>query len=226
MAEDWLGRWREARIGWHEPDGNASLKALWPSALRGSHVLVPLCGKARDLHWLALQGACVTGVELSPIAAQQFFAENELRFTRARDAGLPSYRARELPITFCIGDYFSFRGGGFDALYDRGALVAMPPEQRPRYAAHTDTLLAGGASRLVITLEYDQAVAGGPPYSVPAAELLSYWPMLERRREHNDIANCPPKFRAAGLTTVLEVAWCCGTSRSRSGGSLEQTSRR
>jgi thiopurine S-methyltransferase len=206
MGEDWQQRWREGRIGWHEAEGNANLKALWPAAA-GRRVLVPMCGKTQDLRWLASRGAEVTGVELSPLAVDAFFAEQELGCTRGTLGGLPCYRADDVPITLCVGDYFDFAGVEFDALYDRGALVALTADERPRYAAHTDSLLTDAPVRLVITLEYDQRRVDGPPYSVAAAELLSYWPEMRRVRERNDMDNCPPKFREAGLTAVTEVAW-------------------
>ena len=60
---------------------------------------------------------------------------------------------------------------------------------------------------MVITLEYDQQVVNGPPFSVLAEELEGYWDDLVRVSEKSDIDNCPPKFRKAGLTDILEVIW-------------------
>jgi len=207
MTTDWLERWREGRIGWHETAGNAQLKAFWPRAARGRRVLVPLCGKTPDLAWLAEQGCDVIGVELSPLAAEAFFDEQRLPFNRDALGGLPCYRAKDRSIAICVGDYFDWPGPVCGALYDRGALVATPVEQRPFYVRHTDSLLARDALKLVITLEYDQHAVSGPPYSVPAAELLSYWPDLESVSAHNAIDNSPPKFRDAGLREVTETTW-------------------
>ena len=39
-------------------------------------ILVTMCGKSVDLLWLCSRGHSVTGVELSPIAVEQFFKEN------------------------------------------------------------------------------------------------------------------------------------------------------
>ena len=50
-------------------------------------------------------------------------------------------------------------------------------------------------------------MAAGPPFSVPAAEVLSYWPGLVRLDSQNDIENAPPKFINAGLTEMIEVIW-------------------
>lgn len=206
-GENWLARWERGRIGWHQPDGNAMLRKYWPAAADGGRVLAPLCGKTPDLKWLAERGSEVTGIELSSLAAEAFFTEHALPFTRGEQGGLPCCRGVDLPVTICVGDYFEFSGERFDALYDRGALVAMPARHRPAYVAHTDSLLAPGAARLLVTLEYDQRVADGPPFAVHADEVLSYWPALARVDEHEDIDNCPPKFREAGLTSVIEAAW-------------------
>lgn len=206
-GEDWLGRWREGRIGWHEADGNALLKAHWPSLPAGSRVLVPLCGKSVDLKWLAGRGLDVIGVELSALAIEAFFAEHQLAYERDERGTLPAWRAVDRRLTLYCGDYFRFSCPPCDAIFDRGALVAVPADERPAYAAHTRTLLRRGAFHLLVTLEYEQERVAGPPFSVPADEVLGYWPDLERVGAHNDIANAPPKFAAAGLDEFIEVAW-------------------
>jgi thiopurine S-methyltransferase len=83
----------------------------------------------------------------------------------------------------------------------------MPAEWRPAYAAQVDALLETRARRLVVTLEYDQSIAEGPPYSVPSGELLSYWPGLSPLESRDDLVNGPPKFRDAGLDEMIETVW-------------------
>lgn len=204
MPEPWIERWREGRIGWHEPDGNRSLQKHWRAT--GRRVLVPMCGKSRDMLWLAMQGNEVVGIEVSDIAVRAFFDENGLEFAVDGDKALV-YRAKDVPITIICGDYFAFDAHGFDAHYDRGALVALPADERPAYAAHTNALLTSDALQLVITLEYEQELADGPPWSVAAEEVLGYWPRLERVNSYEDLENAPPKFRDAGLTSFREVVW-------------------
>lgn len=207
MNEGWIGRWKEGRIGWHEAAGNAALRRHWPALPRGKRVLVPLCGKSVDMIWLAEQGLQVTGVELSALAIEAFFAEQALTARVERRGSFDVHSARERPIALWRGDFFDFVETGFDALYDRGALVALPTDLRPRYTEHLERLLHPGAARLIITLEYDQGRAAGPPFSVPEAEVFSYWPGLERVSERDDLAGGPPKFREAGLERLLEVVW-------------------
>lgn len=203
MNETWLERWQQGRIGWHETSGNRSLKRHWRGA--GLRVLVPLCGKSVDMLWLARQGNEVTGVEVSEIAARDFFKDNGLQYRRSANGA--RYRATDLPVSIICGDYLAFDETGFDAHYDRGALVALPAGTRARYAAHTTARLAANPVQLVITLEYAQACVDGPPYSVPSDEVLSYWPALTRVDAYDDIQNAPPKFCAAGLEELTEVVW-------------------
>lgn len=213
MTEDWLSRWREGRIGWHEAGGNAALRRHWPSIPPGRQVLVPLCGKSVDMVWLAERGLAVTGVELSATAVEAFFAEQRLTASVERRAPFDVYTASEIPVALWCGDFFDFTETGFDALYDRGALVALPPDLRPRYAERLKRLLRPGADRLILTLEYDQARVPGPPFSVPAREILGYWPDLERVDEADELETGPPKFREAGLARLLEVVWRSATER-------------
>lgn len=206
MNDAWLERWREGRIGWHEAQGNRSLVRHWRGT--GRKVLVPLCGKTVDMLWLARQGNEVTGVEVSDIAVREFFDENDLGCERSADGR--RYTATELPVTIACMDYFDFDETGFDAHYDRGALVALPAARRRAYAAHTSERLVADPARLVITLEYEQQRVDGPPYSVGPEELHSYWPSLTRVEVRDDIGNAPPKFRDAGLTRLTEVVWQSG----------------
>jgi thiopurine S-methyltransferase len=207
MAEDWLARWQQGRTGWHETGGNSGLRRFWPELPAGSRVLVPLCGKTPDLGWLESRKLDITGVELSPLAAEAFFSENSLGYTVSRKGSFQVYTGSDRKITIFCGDYFMFAGQSFDAVYDRGALIALPVSTRGRYARHTDSLLRPDAVRLLITLEYDQAIAEGPPFSVTADEVRRYWPMLHRISEKDDLENCPPKFRQAGLRQITEVIW-------------------
>jgi thiopurine S-methyltransferase len=204
MGDQWLDRWIEGRTGWHEPAGNRNLQAHWQWS--GKRVLVPMCGKTPDLLWLEAQGNDVVGVELSEIAVLGFFEENELRF-ESLEGSLPGYRAVDRRITLYCGDFFRFQETSFDAHYDRGALVALSSDLRTRYARQTLSLLEPAAEQLVITVEYDQDVCDGPPFSISPDELLEHWPRLRRHAVVDDTANAPPKFLEAGLNKMHEVVW-------------------
>ena len=204
MTESWLERWREGRIGWHEERGNASLRKHWHAS--GKRVLVPLCGKTVDMLWLEEQGNSVVGVELSDIAARAFFEENALPYT-VLAGRLPAYTGEDRDITIYCGDLFDFDATGFTGWYDRGALVATPAEQRRAYAEHINARLAPDACRLLITLEYDDGLATGPPFSISREEILRYWPDMQVVERYDDIENGPPKFLEAGLQALFETVW-------------------
>lgn len=207
MSEDWKSRWEEGRIGWHEADGNSALRKYWPTPGNGERVLVPLCGKSPDLLWLAQQGHDVTGVELSEVAVRAFFVESSLEFAAIEAGGFLVFKCASPRITLVCGDYFGYSDKPFDALYDRASLVALPQQMRPEYVRHTKSLLKPDATQLLITLEYDQSKANGPPYSVLADEVADYWGNIPRLSGYNVIDSAPPKFREAGLTEVTESVW-------------------
>lgn len=208
MSEEWLDRWATGRTGWHEAEGNAGLRTHWPAS--GGRVLVPLCGKTPDLAWLAGRGHEVVGVELSEIAVRGFFEDQGLGYDMTPHGALDRYRAREAPITIWCGDYFAFDDEPFDGLYDRGAYVAIDPGRRGDYARHTRALLQPDATRLVITLEYDQSIVAGPPFAAWPDDVKADWGRLERVAEKDDIDTCPPKFVQAGLREIREIVWRSG----------------
>ena len=207
MTSEWLERWEKGHTGWHEANGSAALRKFWPGQAGGSRVLVPLCGKSPDLVWLSQQGCDVTGVEISEIATRAFFDEADIRFEVSRAGGLRWFRSVEHSLTIVCGDYFSFTDEPFDALYDRAALVALPPEKRTRYVMHTKKLLKSNAKQLLITLEYDQKKVSGPPFSVLPDEVKKHWPELRRAGELSALKNMPPKYRDAGLSRFVEAVW-------------------
>lgn len=165
----WFDRWQNNQIGFHQPDGQPMLRAHW-SALelpQGARVLVPLCGKARDMAWLAAQGYAVTGVELSETAAHDFFNESSREYSISQDG--PFQRFSDGVVDILVGDFLQLsaeRLARFDAWYDRAALIALPPTMREQYAAHLLAHLPSHARGLLITFAYDQSLMEGPPFSV------------------------------------------------------------
>lgn len=170
----WLSRWQNNRTGFHEPTPNAFLTAHF-SALDirpGGRIFLPLCGKSRDAAWLCEQGFTVVGVELSRLAVTQFFAESGLVPEISSTGSFERFEAGG--VTLFAGDIFDLDPetlGTVDAVYDRAALVALPETMRRRYAPHL-IALTKAAPQLLVTLEYEQSHAEGPPFSVPETELL------------------------------------------------------
>ncbi len=173
----WQARWQEGRIGFHEPAANPLLTTHFNSLnLRpGDTVFVPLCGKSLDLDWLLSRDLHVIGIELHQDAVNEVFDRLDLIPERQNIGALT--RASANNITLFCGDIFDLTAdllGPVNAIYDRAAIVALPPETRPQYAAHI-TEITQSAPQLLISFDYDQTLSGGPPFSVPQPELLNHY---------------------------------------------------
>lgn len=175
----WYEVWEQGRVGFHQKRPNPQLREFWPQlGLHGrGRVLVPLAGKSRDMLWLREQEHEVIGVELSEIAVRDFWRENDLtavsepfgpfeRYTSEASSGLELW----------CGDYFRVTPqmvaeAEITAVYDRAALIALPPDMRRKYAEHTAAILPSGTKVLLLAIEYSQDEMQGPPFSVSDAEV-------------------------------------------------------
>lgn len=172
-TEFWHERWEAGQLGFHQPKPNAMLvRHLGALELaKGARVFLPLCGKTLDIGWLLSQGHRVAGAELSEIAIQDLFTDLGVDPEVTPAGDLKRYSADGIDIF--VGDIFTLSAdvlGPVDAVYDRAALVALPPEMRTRYAGHLPAI-TGRAPQFLLTFEYDQSAINGPPFSVSAAEV-------------------------------------------------------
>jgi len=91
-------------------------------------------------------------------------------------------------------------------LYDRAALIALPPPMRERYAAHLTRILPVGTQGLLITLDYDQAQLDGPPFALLDGEvrrlLEPQWQL--QVEDEQDVLGESWKFLQAGVTRLDE----------------------
>jgi thiopurine S-methyltransferase len=212
QADFWHERWASNQLGFHQAEVNALLRTHWPEldVDPAAPVFVPLCGKSLDMVWLHELGHPVIGVELSPIACRDFFAEQGLTPQRQPDGALETWSAPG--YTLHCGDFFALSAGdlaGVAGVFDRGSLVALPPEMRRRYAEHMAAILPGGARVLLLAVDYDQSEMNGPPHSVPADEVEALFGRafaIERLAEHGP-SDPPPHFRDRGLRSMSEVIW-------------------
>ena len=203
----WQERWARNQIGFHLPEVNPYLQRHWPPLAAGAKVLVPLCGKSLDLMWLASQGLRVVGVELSEQAVEAFFSEQNLA-PRVTERGVFKVYQADLIEIWC-GDFFALNAevlADCAALYDRAALIALPPLMRAQYTEHLNAWLPSGCRGLMIALDYEQAQKAGPPFAVTDEEvqlLLGERWMLQVLQEQ-DILGESWKFVQDGVTRLEE----------------------
>jgi thiopurine S-methyltransferase len=202
----WHSRWQKNQIGFHEGAANALLVEHFEAGIGrpGGRVFLPLCGKTNDIGWLLARGCRVAGAELSRLAVDQLF----------RDLGIEPEIADQGPLTRCsasgldifVGDFFGLTAEGLgpvEAVYDRAALVALPAAMRRRYAAHL-TQTTGAAPQLLISLEYDQSLMDGPPFSVGGEEINE---LYADRFEVTRLASVAVAGGLKGRCPAIEHAW-------------------
>ncbi len=207
--EFWHERWQKNELGFHQDGINAHLQRVWPTLGLdpAARIFVPLCGKSRDMLWLAGQGHKIVGVEISPIAVEAFFNENQLTPTKSVETSFTRWQAGE--ISLLLGDFFQLEPRHIEpvgGVYDRASLVALPPAMRPRYAQHMAKLLPPGTQTLLVAFDYPQSEMNGPPFSVPKREVESLFsPYFDvELRYSEDILESNPRFRERGLTSMIE----------------------
>jgi len=208
----WQQRWEKNQTGFHEGEVNAQL-AQYIDRLKlasGMSVFVPLCGKAIDMRWLIDQGYYVTANEVSDIAVRAFFKEQQMTYAKTGQPLFNCYQNEQIHI-YC-GDFFELTPHLVDdvqAIYDRAALVAMTAEQRPAYAQKLLSLFPHRPNMLLVTLEYDETIMQGPPFSVSPEEVERLYGaayevvclQVEERIEEE------VRFKEKGLSSLKEAVF-------------------
>ncbi|MBI4809420.1 MAG: thiopurine S-methyltransferase [Nitrosomonadales bacterium] len=207
--EFWLERWERSEIGFHQGEINPYLLRYWQElpASRSGEVFVPLCGKSLDMLWLRQQGCKVLGVELSPIAVEDFFRENGQSPSHASSGKFECCEADGIRIL--CGDFFDLTRQDLakvSAVYDRASLVALPPEMRERYARHLVEILPPGTQIMLIAFDYPQAEMDGPPFAVSVEEVEALYGKYAEIRllAQEDALAQNPRFQQRGMTRLQE----------------------
>jgi len=170
----WVKVWEDDQVHFHQKSVNPYLERYWDRLrLNGDEtVLVPLCGKSKDMVWLNERGHNVYGVEISPIAVQAFFEENKIEHDQYEKSPFVYRDSGEIKIL--NGDFFHLTKdhlNSVSAVFDRAAIVALSEPLRYRYANHLINLLTTGTRVLLITVEYPEIETLGPPFSVRQSEI-------------------------------------------------------
>ncbi|XP_071499595.1 probable thiopurine S-methyltransferase [Diadema antillarum] len=200
----WEDRWTDGRIDFHQTEVNESLVQFKDKLLikDKSRVFVPLCGKTVDLKWFADQGHEVVGVEGIDQPVTEFFQEQKLSYTKSDIHGVEGgklYESEDGRIKIFVSDLFNLTRdilGQFDAVWDRGSVVAVDECDRKEYAKVISSLLSPGARMLLVTVNCDPAEKvkdhKGEKFTI---ELLSDVENLEKN----------PRFRRRGFTWMREL---------------------
>jgi thiopurine S-methyltransferase len=212
QPEFWHQRWALDQIGFNQPHVNPYLQRFWSElgVKKRERVFVPLCGKSVDMTWLVQQGVSVVGVELSEKAVEDYFSACNVQPMTEQRGTFKVYSQGGCEI-WC-GDFFKLTAkdiGNCSVLYDRAALIALPPEMRWRYVQHLNKILPADCRGLLITLDYEQSEVAGPPFSVAEDEvvqLLSLEWRLKVIAEEN-VLEQSRKFADAGATRLSEQVY-------------------
>lgn len=208
----WLDRWQKSDIGFHQPSAHDFLERHWPvlGVPKGCEVLVPLCGKSKDMVWLADHGHAVIGTELAQSAIDQFFAERSRAPSSVTEGAFTVKRAG--PFALWCGDHLALdpavtrRIGG---VFDRAALVAMPRVMQQPYADKLSALTPSGVPVLLVSLDYDPSEMDGPPFPISPDRIEALFghdfriTLLEKR----DGLSASQNLKNRGLSSLQEMAW-------------------
>ncbi|HEV8695964.1 MAG TPA: thiopurine S-methyltransferase [Lysobacter sp.] len=208
----WHQRWQDNQIGFHQDKPTPLLLKHWPAIGMpvGAKVFVPLAGKTLDMVWFASQGYRVLAVELSRLAIEQFIEEHGLT-PEVRESRYGTHYIAGTVELIC-GDAFALDTEALadcSAVFDRAALIALPPDLRRRYVHELYSLLPQRCRGLLITLEYPPNEKQGPPFPVTEGEVRELYgrdwevEVLERR----DILAQQPTFIDEGVTSLDTVVY-------------------
>lgn len=206
----WKEAWIEGRTGFHKSEAHELLvKHL--NIFKSDRILVPLCGKSLDMIFLRDQGLKVTGVELSPLALDQFAQENEISFELKQ---VNQQMVRSSPgLDLVQGNFFEYQPAQkFKAIYDRASTIALPLDLRAAYFKHLQTLLSDDGVILMILLtasDHQIPLDFGPPFFVPVAEVKSAFKDGYDVQELSSRAtqNIPERYQQMGVKEVYETAF-------------------
>ena len=220
--EFWQERWDNDQIGFHQEHINPYLayfygdKGLPHEKRQALKVFVPLCGKSRDMLWLARNGYPVFGVECSERAVDAFYQESAVHFRKATNEDGSLYQSVPDEATSLIeiyqGNFFSLQPqhlADVTDVFDRASLIALPGDMRREYVSKMAELLKPGTRVLLVTLSYDQSAMNGPPFSVSEENVNELY------QEHfnidkllfKNIIDDEARFKQRGLSSLVETVY-------------------
>lgn len=152
-ADFWETRYDSNVTPWDAGRSPGSIISFVKTLPPGLRVLVPGCGSGYEVALFADAGMDVVAID---------FSEGAIRRARAT---VPNHAGR-----FLLADFFAFDAGdGFDLMYERAFLCALPRSLWPGYAARTASILRPGG-RIAGFWFFDDNEKG-PPFGISLAAL-------------------------------------------------------
>jgi thiopurine S-methyltransferase len=207
----WLDKWQKNDIAFHEQDINADLITYIDklNLNSGDYIFVPLCGKTKDILWLTEKGFHVIGVELSPIACNDFFAELNITPHVEKQSKFTKYQCNNIELL--CGDLFNLTSSDLPiihAVYDCKALIALPSDLRKKYIDHIVKCIGTKIKILLLTRETGCQVKPPPfPISKTEVDLLygSYFDI--QLLKCLSITDIPERLAKKGYTEMTESVY-------------------
>lgn len=200
----WQKRWENGDAPWHSDKPLVYFEMFLDQLVRDQRegdeertltFFLPLCGKAGDIPWLLEKGHNVVGVEGVESVVKALFEENKIEYgAEAMPGGVGTkFKSADGRLLVFACDFFDFgrsaldaEGVALDIVLDRGSLVAVPDEDRKRYADLMATLTAQPEHPfrcLLCSYEYDQTKYQGHPRAVWEREVRELYEKRHRVEE-------------------------------------------
>jgi len=172
--DHWEALYRQGRMPW-DAGGIPEDFARWlAGGGPGGRALIPGCGSGYEAVRLAAAGYEVLAIDFSRAAV-----------TRARRINEGSGARVEL------ADFFSLAEQGFDLIYERAFMCALPPTKRADWAFRCAELLAPGGW-LTGLFFIDAGVSEGPPFGIDQEALLALLdPAFELHSDSESLGSLP-----------------------------------
>lgn len=194
----WKEKWKEGMARWHKSEVRKTLRKYLNDLTQEEpnvSILVPWCGKSLDIPWLCSEGYDVVGIELSEIAAQQLFQENNIPYSVSKEGEFVIYQAQDRKLKIITGSYYKVTpeiAGKFEAVWDVNAFGAAMPDNRQKYISVLMSLLKPKGRVLLSSWEYGEVPRDRAPFSLPCALVKELFQkkfevtFLEKREEFTD----------------------------------------
>lgn len=198
----WLDVWDKRQLGFNQSEFNPKMvELLKDKNLSGQTVFVPLCGKSIDMIWFLNKGANVYACELSAVAIEEFFQENNIEYQIQEYNDYKRFIGGN--ITIDCGDFFNLDIPRVDFIYDRASMVALPTQMRARYQQKMKNLFKGLKEYYLFTFSYDQSLFDGPPFSIDEPEVLNVFNEYEINKVFSETKNSD--FKGVDLNVTRSV---------------------